>query len=185
MKLQDIHYASPTGSAIALSFGGERAYMPSHGMYRAEIDVKKWAAKGDVSDLLLEVLSGIRSDEKVLVMINDGLDIKLDKSFIFLRKSKGCSVYLASNEISGAVLGALTNLPYGDIALVGIAPSLDVTVQLPTLVDLDDALKFFGEKASWGVGYYESAILTLLSRRKEVVKKHILKIIEMRLDTLS
>ena len=184
MTSNSVHFASPSGVAIALSLGEKKAKLPSHGMYRAEIDVKDLAAKRELSGLLLECLEGIRDGERILAAIPASLVIELDECFAPLGQSKGSAIYLVSDEIPDDVLDALTNLPYGNIALVGITQAVDASANLPMFGDLDDALTSLGEKASWGIGYDESAVLTLLARDKEVVKKRVLAFVEKSLNSL-
>jgi len=153
MTSDSVYFASPSGVAIVLSLGEKKGKLPSHGIYRVEIDVKDLAAKREMSGLLLECLNEVRDGERILVVIPASSVIELDGCFAPLGRSKGSAIYLVGDVIPDDMLNVITNLPYGNIYLVGITQVVDVLAHLPMLTDLDDALASLGEKASWGIGY--------------------------------
>jgi len=186
MTNAQIYFASPSGTALTLSMQGKSASVPSHGMYRAEIDARQFVTGRSAAELLDLSLEQMKSTDHLLVGIHAGPEVALDNDF-FARvgENKKSVVYRVKNSIPRSVLESLANLPYGEFFIVGYADLNGLAAQLPALTDIEAATAALGNSASWVVGYdNESAVLTILAREGDVVKDQVIGALERNLSAL-
>lgn len=178
MGSKQVYFASPSGNSLILRMQKKSAALPSYGMYRTEVDVTSIVMKQVVPDLLEECLNLANKTRHMFLNMHSGPEIDLGRNFSIVGKNKTSVVFNASNGISKDVLVKLTNLPYGEISILGLAVKTSIPECLHLMVDLDSSVKALGESVSWALGFDESAVLTLFARDGDVTRQQVLKILE-------
>ena len=185
MAATQIYFASPSGNAITLQVQRKSASVPSHGMYRAEIDAKPFIARRSAAELLDFCLRQMTAEEHLLVGVHAGPSIELDIDFFSrVGESKKGVVYHVRSGVPRNTLESLAALPYGEIFVIGYGGADDLGTRYSKLTDIETAMTTLGDSANWAIGYdTESAILTVLSREGNVVKSQIIGALELELDS--
>lgn len=188
MTSMQIHFESPAGTALLLGLKKvARSTLPTHGMYRVEIDTKYFFAKQPVSDLLMECFQRLGQSGRLFIGIHSSLETNLGESYAFIGENKKSTIYGMNlgEEISRDVINILTILPYGEIVFFEIAEGIDLSQHLPALTDWDGVMEALGDYVRWAVGYdNESATISFLSKDKKTLKKQVLAVLERNIDSI-
>lgn len=178
MNPKKIYLSSPAGASLVLLLKEGKSALPSYGMYRLEVDVVDAVSKSGLSDLLIRCLGHMEAVEHVIAGVHSGPEIDLRRPVTVVEKSKSGFVFEVDGQNFSDVIGVLATSPFGDIFFVGLSRETNLTSLAHVLTDMDSFVRLSGDSVSWALEYSESAVLTVLARKKTIVEKQLLSLIE-------
>lgn len=171
MRHSRLYICSPDGRGVDVLARKGISSMPSHGMYRIEADVREMAARSMLGGLIAHCLEELGHGESIFLILSASKSIEPSDNLELIRRGSASTVYQVKGGMSSGDLEVIASLPYGEVSLIGVMAAAEDSALALDPIDLEDAMAVLGGAAAWAIGYYETGVLTLLTRSEASARK--------------